>query len=160
MAKHSAGILLFRRKNIYPEVFIVHPGGPFWKNKDRGAWSFPKGEFTGEEEPLAAAIREFREETGMTISGDFIELTPVRQKSGKIVQVFALEYDPDISGFTSNTFPLEWPPKSGKIQQFAEIDRYGWFNLATAKEKLNEAQAGIVEELERRLGGRPPANFL
>jgi predicted NUDIX family NTP pyrophosphohydrolase len=151
MPKKSAGILLFRRTGKYPEVFIVHPGGPFWTKKDKGAWSVPKGEFTEEEKPLAAAIREFREETGLSISGDFIELTPVKQKSGKIVHVFAIEHDPDISILTSNTFPLEWPPKSGKIQQLPEIDRYGWFDMPAAKERLNEALSGVLEELKGRL---------
>jgi predicted NUDIX family NTP pyrophosphohydrolase len=152
MPKQSAGILLFRRTKEYPEVFLVHPGGPFWMKKDNGAWSVPKGELAGEEEPLAAAIREFKEETGLSVSGDFIALTPVKQKGGKIVHVFALEYDMDISALASNTFPLEWPPRSGKIQQFPEIDRYDWFDLGTAKEKLNEAQCMALEELERILG--------
>jgi predicted NUDIX family NTP pyrophosphohydrolase len=152
MPKQSAGILLFRRTHGYPEVFLVHPGGPFWTKKDEGSWTVPKGEFTGDEEPLDAAVREFKEETGLSISGNFIELTPVRQKAGKIVHVFALEYDPDISGLTSNTFPLEWPPKSGKIQQFPEIDKYDWFELATAKLKLNEAQGRALDELERLIG--------
>lgn len=152
MAIHSAGILLFRRTNANAEVFLVHPGGPFWKNKDKGAWSVPKGEFSGNEEPLAAAVREFKEETGISLSGEFIELTPVKQKGGKIVHVFALEYDLDTSGLASNTFPLEWPPKSGKIQEFAEIDKFEWFDLEMARDKLNEAQSRVLEELEGMLG--------
>jgi predicted NUDIX family NTP pyrophosphohydrolase len=149
MPKHSSGILLFRRIHAYPEVFLVHPGGPFFKNKDLGAWTVPKGELITDEDPLDAAIREFKEETGISLSGDFIELTPVKQKGGKIVHVFALEHDQDISGLTSNTFTLEWPPKSGKIQQFPEVDRYVWFDMATAREKLNAAQVAVLEELER-----------
>jgi predicted NUDIX family NTP pyrophosphohydrolase len=150
MPKHSAGILLFRRINISPEVFLVHPGGPFWINKDQGAWSVPKGEFTGDEEPLAAAIREFKEETGLSLSGDFLKLTPVKQKGGKIVHVYALEHDPDITRLTSNTFTVEWPPKSGKMQEFPEVDRYGWFDLAIAREKLNEAQGILLDELMKK----------
>jgi predicted NUDIX family NTP pyrophosphohydrolase len=150
MSKHSAGILLFRRTNVYPEVFLVHPGGPFWINKDKGAWSVPKGEFTGEEDPLAAAIREFKEETGLSVSGDFIELTPVKQKGSKIVHVFALEHDPDTSQLTSNTFTIEWPPKSGRMQQFPEVEKYAWFDLVTAREKINEAQGISLDELSRR----------
>ncbi len=148
MAKHSAGILLFRRKDISPEVFLVHPGGPFWTRKDQGAWSIPKGEFTDDEEPLAAAIREFREETGLSLSGDFIEFLPVKQKGGKIVHIFGLEHDPDITLFVSNTFAVEWPPKSGKMQQFPEVDKYSWFDLATAREKMNVAQATVLDELK------------
>jgi predicted NUDIX family NTP pyrophosphohydrolase len=135
---------------MFPEVFLVHPGGPFWKKKDQGAWSVPKGEFSGDEEPLAAAIREFKEETGLSLSGEFIELKPVKQKGGKIVHVFALDLDPDISHLTSNSFTLEWPPKSGIMQQFPEVDKYGWFDLATAREKMNEAQATVLDELCRR----------
>jgi predicted NUDIX family NTP pyrophosphohydrolase len=150
MPKHSAGILLFRRTNVHPEVFLVHPGGPFWIKKDKGAWSVPKGEFTEEEEPLAAAIREFKEETGLSVSGDFIELAPVKQKGGKIVYVFALEYDPDMSQLISNTFTIEWPPKSGRLQQFPEVDKYAWFDLVTALEKINEAQGVALDELSRR----------
>jgi predicted NUDIX family NTP pyrophosphohydrolase len=147
MPKHSAGILLFRHTHVHPEVFLVHPGGPFWINKDKGAWSVPKGEFAGEEEPLAAAIREFKEETGLSVSGDFIELTPVKQKGGKIVHVFALDHDPDTSQLTSNTFTIEWPPKSGRMQQFPEADKYAWFDLVTAREKINEAQGIALDEL-------------
>jgi predicted NUDIX family NTP pyrophosphohydrolase len=150
MTKRSAGILLFRRINVYPEVFLVHPGGPFWIKKDKGAWSVPKGEFSGEEEPLAAAIREFKEETGLSVSGDFIELTPVKQKGGKMVHIFGLEYNPHTSQFTSNTFTIEWPPKSGKMEQFPEVDKYAWFDLVTAREKINEAQGIVLDELSRR----------
>jgi predicted NUDIX family NTP pyrophosphohydrolase len=153
MPKHSAGILLFRRIHGHAEVMLVHPGGPFFMKKDLGSWSVPKGEFTDDEKPLAAAIREFKEESGISLSGDFTELAPVRQKSGKIVHVFALEQDLDISGLKSNTFALEWPPKSGKIHQFPEIDKYGWFDLATGREKMNAAQASMLEELGIRLLG-------
>ncbi len=148
MATQSAGILLYRHNSNVLEVFLVHPGGPFWKNKDNGAWSVPKGEITGNEEPLATALREFKEETGITISGDFVKLTPVTQKGGKKVHVFALELDPDTTGLISNTFTLEWPPKSGKMQQYPEIDNYGWFDPAAAREKLNPAQAAFLDELQ------------
>ncbi len=151
MAKKSAGILLYRITNKKTEVLIVHPGGPFWMKKDLGAWSVPKGEFEDDEIPLDAAIREFEEEMGDKLSGEFIQLTPVKQKSGKVVYVFALERDFDISKIKSNTFSMEWPPKSGKTQEFPEIDRGEWFDLETGKKKLNEYQASFIDELEGKL---------
>src|SRR5262245_55231381 len=133
--KTSAGILLYRkRKN--PEVFLVHPGGPFWKNKDEGAWSIPKGEYSEDEDPLAAAIREFQEETGVTVGGDFVPLTPVKLKSGKWVKAWALEGDLDPSAVKSNTFLLEWPPRSGKKIEVPEIDNAKWFTILEAKSKI------------------------
>src|SRR2546422_40260 len=128
MSKKSAGILLYRIKNKNPEVFLVHPGGPFWAKKDLGAWSIPKGELSDNEAPLDAAKREFKEETGMDINGKFIELTPVTQKGGKLVYAFALEGEIDPDEIKCNTFEMEWPPRSGKKQEFPEIDRSGWFN--------------------------------
>lgn len=151
MAKNSAGILLYRLKNKILEVLIVHPGGPFWAKKDLGAWSIPKGEFSNEEIPLEAAIREFEEEMGDQVKGDFIPMTPVRQNSGKLVYAFALEQDFDNSKIKSNTFTLEWPPKSGKLQEFPEIDKGDWFDFNTAKQKLNEKQANIIDELVQKL---------
>lgn len=147
MKKKSAGILLYRLKNKKPEVLLVHPGGPFWKNKDEGSWTIPKGEVNEEEELLAAAIREFHEETGTLLQGDFIALTPVKQKSGKQVYAWALPGDLDESTIQSNFFEIEWPPKSGKRQSFPEIDRAGWFSMDEAKKKINDSQAAFITEL-------------
>ncbi len=152
--KKSAGLLMYRKRAGQLEVFLVHPGGPFWKNRDEGAWSIPKGEFTGEEDPLEAARREFFEETGFATEGDFIPLAPVTQAGGKVVHAWAVEGDCDPRRIKSNTFTLEWPPKSGKEQQFPEVDRAGWFDLATARKKINRAQARLLEELEQKLSGR------
>ena len=145
--KKSAGIILYRRKNIVPEIFLVHPGGPFWKNKDHGAWTIPKGEFTEEEDPLKAAMREFKEETGISIKGTFLELTPVKQKSGKLVYGWALEKDIDASTIKSNFFEIEWPPKSKQFKQFPEIDKGEWFTVAEAKQKINPAQVAFIDEV-------------
>jgi predicted NUDIX family NTP pyrophosphohydrolase len=143
----SAGILLYRYRDDNLEFFLVHPGGPFWKNKDVGAWSIPKGEFLDEEDALTAAQREFEEETGVRVRGDFIELKPVRQRSGKIVYAWGLNSDIDAAAIRSNTFPLEWPPKSKKLIEVAEVDRAGWFSIGEAKVKLNPGQVPILEEL-------------
>lgn len=151
MTKKSAGILLYRLTNHVLEVLLVHPGGPFLAKKDLGVWSIPKGEFTDEEKPRNAAIREFREEMGSEISGDFIEMTPIKQNNGKIVYAFALELDFDTSKIMSNTFTIEWPPKSGKLQEFPEIDRGEWFDFTISKQKLNDFQATIVDELVKKL---------
>jgi len=131
------------------QVFLVHPGGPFFKNKDLGAWSIPKGEFVDGEEALVAAKREFEEETGQAIDGDFIELKPIRLKSGKTVHAWAIEGDINHETITSNLFEMEWPPKSGKKQSFPEIDRAGWFEVEEAKLKVNGAQVGFIEELTK-----------
>lgn len=151
MSKKSAGILLYRFKKENLEIFLAHPGGPFWKNKDAGAWSIPKGEFDDNEEPLDAAIREMKEETGLTLKGNFIELTPVKQKSGKLVYAWALEHDIDPSEIKSNEFEMEWPPKSGKKKSFPEIDKAEWFDLTMAKDKILGAQWPLVEELRKKL---------
>jgi len=148
MPKQSAGILLYRNKTTTLQIFLVHPGGPFFKNKDEGVWSIPKGEFLDDEDPLAAAKREFLEETGQVIDGTFIQLSPVQLKSGKIIHAWAIEGDIDHKTITSNHFEMEWPPKSGKIQSFPEVDRAGWFEASEAKIKLNAAQVKLVEELE------------
>ena len=153
MAKLSAGILLYRIANASPEVMLVHPGGPLWKNKDLGAWSIPKGEFLPGQDPLKTAKREFKEETGGTVRGEFKELTPVRQAGGKLVYAYAVEGDFDVSKLESNTFPMEWPPKSGRIEKIPEVDRGEWFDLATARHKLNPAQASFIDQLEEGLGG-------
>ncbi len=146
MAGQSAGILVYRRNKKEIEFFLVHPGGPFWAKKDLGVWSIPKGEYDPGEDPLAAAKREFAEETGQNISGDFIALTPIKQKAGKIVMAWLVEGEIDLGQIKSNTFEMEWPPKSGRKQFFPEVDKGGWFGAATAKEKINEKQAGLIDE--------------
>jgi predicted NUDIX family NTP pyrophosphohydrolase len=147
MPNQSAGILLYRKVNNNLQIFLVHPGGPFFKNKDLGSWSIPKGEFLNAEEPLAAAKREFEEETGQAITGDFIALNPVRLKSGKKIYAWAVEGDINHETIFSNLFEMEWPPKSGKKQSFPEIDRAAWFEVNEAKLKINAAQAAFIEEL-------------
>ncbi len=152
MKKQSAGILLFRIKDFNIQVFLVHPGGPFWMNKDEGAWTIPKGEFTDDEKALDAAIREFKEETGVKISGDFIELSPVKQKSGKIVYAWAIEGELDSLTLICETcINIEWPPKSGKVQSFPEIDKGEWFSANEAKQKINSSQALLIDELIEKL---------
>jgi predicted NUDIX family NTP pyrophosphohydrolase len=147
----SAGILAFRRKPRL-EVLLGHPGGPYWRGRDEGAWSIPKGLVeTGN--LLACARREFKEETGLTATGDFLPLTPVRQKSGKLVHVFALEADYDLAGFVSNDFEMEWPPRSGQRASFPEIDRIAYFPLATARKKILPGQRPFLEELAKRVKG-------
>ncbi len=148
MPRQSAGILLYRINKDVPEVFLVHPGGPFWVKKDAGAWSIPKGEYEDNEEPLEAARREFKEETGIDLQGDFIPLDEIKQKGGKKIQSFALKGDLDESRAVSNTFSMEWPPRSGRMQEFPEVDRFGWFDLITARTKINEAQTQLLDELE------------
>ena len=147
MPNQSAGLLVFRRKHDQLEVLLVHPGGPFWKNKDAGAWSIPKGEFSDDEDPLQAAKRELKEETGLTVDGNFIKLNPIKQKAGKMVYAWAIEADVDVSTIKSNEFEMEWPPRSGKKQKFPEVDRAEWFDLTTAKEKINAAQAALLNEI-------------
>lgn len=146
--KLSAGLLLYRNTTGQLEVLLVHPGGPFWKKKDLGAWSIPKGEYNEPEDALTAARREFKEETGMDVNGNFLVLKPVKQKSGKLVHAFALAADIDAAKIVSNTFPLEWPPKSGKFIQVPEIDKAEWFTIAEAKQKINAAQLQLVDELQ------------
>ncbi|WP_114938234.1 NUDIX domain-containing protein [Mucilaginibacter endophyticus] len=147
MPKQSAGILLYRKTSQGLQVFLVHPGGPFFKNKDDGSWSVPKGEYLPDEDPLAAAKREFREETGHEVSGNFIALSPIKQKGGKTVQAWAVEGDIDPEKIKSNTFEIEWPPRSGRKQTFDEIDHGEWFDISTAKIKINPAQAAFIDEL-------------
>jgi len=148
--KRSAGILLYRRAGDEVLVLLAHPGGPFWARKDEGAWTIPKGEFENED-ALAAARREFAEETGSVPEGEFVALTPCVQKNGKIVHAFALEGDLDVNTIKSNLFEMEWPPHSGKRSEFPEIDRAEWFTLAAAREKINPAQRALLAELEQRL---------
>ncbi|MFA6151995.1 MAG: NUDIX domain-containing protein [Chitinophagaceae bacterium] len=143
----SAGILLFRKINGYPEFFLVHPGGPYFTKRNEGWWTVPKGEINNGEEPLACAIREFREETGFGVSGDFIELKPITQKAGKVVHCWALEFDIDAGKIISNTFKIEWPPNSGSTKSFPEIDKARWFEMDEAKLLINERQADFLTEL-------------
>jgi predicted NUDIX family NTP pyrophosphohydrolase len=147
MRKKSAGLLMYRRPRGALEVFLVHPGGPFWQKKDAGSWSIPKGEYMPGEDPLAAAKREFQEETSFKASGEFIPLTPRKQPSGKIISAWAFEGDCDASAIKSNTFLMEWPPRSGRQQEFPEVDRAGWFSVPVAKEKIIKGQSGFLEEL-------------
>jgi predicted NUDIX family NTP pyrophosphohydrolase len=149
----SAGILLYRIADGQPEVLLVHPGGPFWARKDAGAWSIPKGEHADDEDARACALREFEEETGTRLPGDALaELGTVRLKSGKLVTGWAVEGDLDAAAITSNTFELEWPPRSGRMREFPEVDRAGWFGLDAAREKLNPAQGAFLDRLSELLG--------
>ena len=147
MAKQSAGILLYRRKNRKLQVFLCHPGGPFYKNKDTASWTIPKGEFDKSEEPLTAAMREFREETGQEVKGEFKPLKPVKYKNGKVVYAWAVEGDIDADSIQSNVFPLEWPPKSGKYIDIPEVDRGEWFSLEIATEKILPALSPLLDDL-------------
>jgi predicted NUDIX family NTP pyrophosphohydrolase len=149
--KQSAGILLFKKTGESLEFFLVHPGGPFFVRKDEGFWTVPKGEPDGEEQPLIAAIREFEEETGKTLSGEFIELTPIVQKGGKKVLCWAIAGDLDPENLVSNTFEIEWPPRSGKMQSFAEIDKAAWFNYNQAVKYINGKQIAFLDELIAKL---------
>ena len=144
--RKSSGILLYRFKESL-EIFLVHPGGPFWSNKDDGAWTIPKGELEEDEAPLDTAKREFEEETGQKISGAFLELTPIVQKAGKMVYAWALEGDIDANDISCTTFKIEWPPKSGKWKTYHEVDKAAWFTWSEAKKKINPAQVALITEL-------------
>jgi predicted NUDIX family NTP pyrophosphohydrolase len=147
----SAGILAFRRKPAL-EVLLAHPGGPFWAKKDDGVWTIPKGLVEPGDDLLATARREFAEETNLAADGELFALTPVNQKNGKLVHAFAVEADFELAAFTSNTFAMEWPPKSGKLQNFPEIDRIAYFALPAAKTKIIAYQLPLLVELEARFG--------
>jgi predicted NUDIX family NTP pyrophosphohydrolase len=147
----SAGILLYRTVKNHLQVFLVHPGGPLWAHKDSGAWSIPKGEFGPGEVALDAAKREFAEETGFAIEGDFKEFTPVKQSSVKTVFAWAVEGDLDASAIHSNTFTMQWPPKSGRYEEFPEVDRGEWFDIRIAKLKIVRGQVPLLEQLEELL---------
>jgi predicted NUDIX family NTP pyrophosphohydrolase len=153
MPRKSAGLLPFRRRDGRLQVFLVHPGGPFWANKDAHAWSVAKGEVEEDEDLLHAAHREFSEETGLSLAGSGTPLTPVRQASGKLVHVWAIGADIDPSAIRSKSFPLEWPPRSGQILQFPEVDRAAWFALGSARCKIHKGQVALLDELEHRFGG-------
>jgi len=149
MPKKSSGIILYRFTNDQLEVLLVHPGGPFWAKKDLNAWSIPKGEFEEGEDPLAAAKREMEEETGLKVDGKFIELTPVKQKSGKLVLAWAAKGDFDPAMLKSNEFEMEWPPRSGSKKKFPEVDKAAWFPIEEAVKKMVEGQIPLLKELEK-----------
>jgi predicted NUDIX family NTP pyrophosphohydrolase len=149
--KKSAGLLLFRRRGGRIEVLLVHPGGPYWARKDAGAWSIPKGEPEQGEDPLTGAQREVREELGAVVSGTFLPLAPRRQPGGKTVYAWAVEAEFEPSTLSSNTFSIEWPPRSGREQAFPEVDRAEWFSLDDARSKILAGQAGFLDELVLKL---------
>jgi predicted NUDIX family NTP pyrophosphohydrolase len=149
--RQSAGVLMYRVGARGLEVLLVHPGGPFWKNRDAGAWSIPKGEHDEAEEPLDAAKRELAEETGLRLEGAFVALDPVRQKSGKLVRAWAVEGDCDPRAIRSNTFSMEWPPRSGRTAEFPEVDRAEWFAVDEARRRILPAQAPLLDQLESLL---------
>ena len=152
MARQSAGILLYRLGGSAPEVLLVHPGGPYWARRDVGAWSIPKGEYAEGDDPIACARREFEEETGSALPpGDLVDLGSVTQKGGKVVSAWAAEGDLDADAIRSNTFTMEWPPRSGRMAEFPEVDRAGWFEADAAREKLISAQAEFLDRLLERL---------
>jgi predicted NUDIX family NTP pyrophosphohydrolase len=152
MAKESAGVLLYRRGPGGLEVLLVHPGGPFWAKKDLGAWSIPKGELAPGEDARTRAGIEFEEELGAPLEGEMRALEPIRQTGGKRVHAFAVEGTFDPALLRSNSFTMEWPPRSGRRQEFPEVDRAAWFDLATARAKINPGQAPLLDELEKLLG--------
>jgi predicted NUDIX family NTP pyrophosphohydrolase len=155
MQRRSAGILLYRFRDRELEVLLVHPGGPFWKNKDLGSWSLPKGEYLPQEEPLSAAKREYQEETGFPApEGNYIPLGELRQAGGKLVTAWAVEGDCAAHEIRSNSFTMEWPPKSGRTQEFPEVDRAAWFPLASARTKILAGQAPFLEALARVTANR------
>ena len=149
MPKISAGLLMYRMRDGELEFLLAHPGGPFWKDRDAGAWTIPKGEIQEGENPLAAAKREFEEEIGVKPRGEFKELTPITQKGGKVVHAWAIEGDCDTATIRSNTFQMEWPPRSGKFQACPEVDRAAFFQFDEARRKINPAQSALLEELRR-----------
>ena len=154
MPAKSAGVLAYREKHGRLEVLLVHPGGPFWANKDDGAWSIPKGEYASGEDAEAVARREFAEELGVALSAPLRPLGEIRQRGGKIVAAFAAELDLNVETITGNTFEIEWPPRSGKRKSFPEVDRAAWFDLATARDKINAAQRELLDRLEGRIEKR------
>jgi predicted NUDIX family NTP pyrophosphohydrolase len=148
MPKKSAGLMLYRRTEPDPEILLVHPGGPFWRKKDEGAWTIPKGEFSEDEDPLTAAKREFEEETGTKPpAGEFIKLKPIKQANNKIVHAWAIEGEFDPSTLRSNTFQMEWPPRTGRLEEFPEVDRAKWFTPEEARKKILAGQIPLIEEL-------------
>lgn len=160
MPKQSAGLLMYRRRSPAVEVFLVHPGGPFWAKKDLGAWTIPKGEYGDGEQALAAAMREFSEETGFTLPQThpqaFLDLGTIRQSGGKLVSVWAVEGNCDPAALISNTFELEWPPRSGRMARFPEVDRGAWFSISEARERILKSQEPVLDLLEQRLNAAKP----
>lgn len=148
MSRVSAGLLMYRQRAGQVEILLVHPGGPFFRNKDLGAWSIPKGEVATDEDPLAAARREFQEETGLNAEGPFVAFSPIKQKGGKIVHAWAFAGDCDPATLVSNTFEIEWPPRSRRRMSFPEVDKAEFFSLEVARTKINPAQAGLLDELK------------
>jgi predicted NUDIX family NTP pyrophosphohydrolase len=151
MPKQSAGLLMYRLRESKLEFFLVHPGGPFWAKKDLGAWSIPKGEYTEGESPLEAACREFTEETGFTAEGDFLELGTIKQAGGKLVSAWAVEGDCDPARLRSNLCRIEWPPRSGRRMEIAEVDRGAWFGVEEARERILKSQAPFIDLFLDRL---------
>ncbi|WP_207496473.1 NUDIX domain-containing protein [Aridibaculum aurantiacum] len=155
MPKTSAGLLVYQFHQNHLQVLLVHPGGPFWKNKDEGAWSIPKGEYSDSEDPLQVALREFEEETGNNIEAtNFIELEAVKQKGSKLIKAWAVEANIEQPFISSNIFEMEWPPRSGKMQQFPEVDKAGWFSISEAAVKMNAVQFQLVQQLQEKLGAK------
>jgi predicted NUDIX family NTP pyrophosphohydrolase len=150
--RRSAGLLVYRRRPSACDVFLVHPGGPFWESRDLGAWSLPKGEFGPDEDPLDAARREFAEETGLEMSGHFVPLAPIRQPGGKIIDAWAVEGDCDPAVIRSNTFAIEWPPHSGHVREWPEVDRAAWFAIDEARDRITKGQRGFLDQLRELLG--------
>lgn len=161
MPKRSAGLLVYRRNHDIPEpgieVFLVHPGGPFWAKKDLGAWSIPKGEYEESEPPLQAALRELGEETGFSVAGDFIELGVIRQPAGKLVSAWACSGDFDPANLVSNECEIEWPPRSGRQISIPEVDRGAWFAVSEARTRIFESQQPFLDRLLEKLGENPSA---
>jgi predicted NUDIX family NTP pyrophosphohydrolase len=155
MPARSAGILLYRRRDGQLQVLLAHPGGPFWRRRDLGSWTIPKGETSGAESPESAARREFREELGVEARGTLVALGTIRQRAGKLVEAFALEGDFDPAELRSNTFEVDWPPHAGTRQAFPEVDRVAWLSLAEAREKILPSQIPLLERLEALAGGQP-----
>ncbi len=153
MSKNSAGILMYRVEDGQTEVLLVHPGGPFWSRRDERAWSIPKGEFSEDEGALEAAKREFQEETGLRIEGDFRSLYPAKQAGGKTIYAWAVRGDADVTAFRSNMFSLEWPRGSGRIRKFPEVDRAAWFNFEEARRRILKGQVVFLDQLERLVTG-------
>jgi predicted NUDIX family NTP pyrophosphohydrolase len=151
MPKRSAGLLLYRRSKGALEVFLIHPGGPYWAKKDQGAWAIPKGEYKKDEDPLAAAKREFQEETGFTAAGEFLDLGSIRQASGKIVTAWAFEGDCEPDELVSNTCEIEWPPHSGRLMEIPEVDQGRWFGMMEARESIREDQELLLDRLQAAL---------
>jgi len=155
MKRLSAGLLMFRTRGSALEVLLVHPGGPYWQKKDLGSWSIPKGEYSEREDAFAAAEREFEEETGIKPRGNFVALGAIKQPSGKLISAWAFEGNCSAKDIRSNVFSIEWPPKSGKMQEFPEVDRAAWFSFEEARERILKGQSGFLDRLVARIKPAP-----